>query len=806
MIKNMVVVDDETRELLNLLAGIHEHLTEFPCSIYLHGKRISGSDHRLSRTPLCGAIEKMGFGGVCQEHYVSSTNKMKTATTVICPVGLHCLMSPISVAKAVVGCIVTGPFVFTDREQESSKKLKRFCRTQKLDDSQVTDISQLHSDTIVRVRSTDLYADALRVISRIAHNIMTFAESRNKYLSRTSLGQLYSSHELLNLATAIVADGTELADLYKSKRLDEVRERLDTIASSCLTLDGKLNRFISQEYEELRDLGEKQNICDIVAEIANTFEGLASKKGLVFEINGPTNELYSFGSREKMRTILSNLVENAVKYSHYGRENNRIEINIISLTKDIMIEVINFGRGIPRIETYDVVKPHKRGYFSRTKPGSGLGLSQAKELIEELGGSMPFPESRPIKKGYFRTHFKFFLPIYSDADFQNEKKSTSKRSYDEMEDSALKTVQSILMIFERRTGIPLIGDISGKSLPSSKRMKRALDKCKLELESGYCAQECDSIPSSLEEDEPFVYRCPGGKKILRADVGTDPERAFGYVRSGPLDNDPKFQETAETKTLSLLTDATLHVWNIMNQCHLERKKWAEETSNTFHSLKTPLTLILVDSAILLDYNLECDDNYDRLVLIGHNCMKLNFGVGNLRGAYSMIKLPPHQRGGVDIVSLLKQALEIYDEEIRDKVLEVAVDIPKTRLRAWGQSDNILRAIANLVDNAVHYCPTPSLHKEFKAPGRIEVSLKDGKKACLSLINTSYPFDFSGVNILEKGVRPANVHHWAPGSLGIGLSETEDILRHYGHGISVNHFAVDDEVFTRFDVFLKKEER
>jgi two-component system sensor histidine kinase KdpD len=101
--------------------------------------------------------------------------------------------------------------------------------------------------------------------------------------------------------------------------------------------------------------------------------------------------------------VLTNLVENAAKYSPEGKE---IKISAFKQDDQIVIQVKDEGLGIPTDDVQHIFDKFYRGSQSQYSEGTGMGLAIAKGIIESHGGKI-WVEST-IGKG---TSFYFVIPI-----------------------------------------------------------------------------------------------------------------------------------------------------------------------------------------------------------------------------------------------------------------------------------------------------------------------------------------------------------------------------------------------------------
>ena len=91
------------------------------------------------------------------------------------------------------------------------------------------------------------------------------------------------------------------------------------------------------------------------------------------------------GDRERLRQVLANLVDNAIKYSPAG------ENVVVSARADngrVFVDVADRGPGIPREQHRMIFEKFGRANTPSAKPGTGLGLFIARSIAEAHGGSL----------------------------------------------------------------------------------------------------------------------------------------------------------------------------------------------------------------------------------------------------------------------------------------------------------------------------------------------------------------------------------------------------------------------------------
>jgi two-component system, OmpR family, sensor histidine kinase KdpD len=97
------------------------------------------------------------------------------------------------------------------------------------------------------------------------------------------------------------------------------------------------------------------------------------------------------GDRERLRQVLSNLIDNAVKYSPAGDE---VEVVATPENGTVRISVSDRGPGIPEDQQVLIFEKFGRADVPGSKPGTGLGLFIARSIAEAHGGRLEV-RSRP---------------------------------------------------------------------------------------------------------------------------------------------------------------------------------------------------------------------------------------------------------------------------------------------------------------------------------------------------------------------------------------------------------------------------
>ena len=136
---------------------------------------------------------------------------------------------------------------------------------------------------------------------------------------------------------------------------------------------------------------------DVCKEIATSFTVRAGDKNLEFKLELPDRALSEMTTdRGRLVEVISNLVDNAIKYTNHGG----ITMRVKELEDVMRVEISDTGIGVPATEIPFLFAKFSRGKdISRLNAsGTGLGLHYAKKVIEALKGKV-WVESEGEGKG-----------------------------------------------------------------------------------------------------------------------------------------------------------------------------------------------------------------------------------------------------------------------------------------------------------------------------------------------------------------------------------------------------------------------
>jgi signal transduction histidine kinase len=129
--------------------------------------------------------------------------------------------------------------------------------------------------------------------------------------------------------------------------------------------------------------------AQLIQQTVDLYEDLAEERGITI-ITNAAGELSVSVDRNRMRQVLANLLDNAVKYTPAG---GRIEIATTRDGSDAVLSVSDTGIGITPDELPHIFDRLYRGDKSRSARGLGLGLSLVKAIVGAHGGRVTVQSS-----------------------------------------------------------------------------------------------------------------------------------------------------------------------------------------------------------------------------------------------------------------------------------------------------------------------------------------------------------------------------------------------------------------------------
>jgi two-component system, OmpR family, sensor kinase len=275
------------------------------------------------------------------------------------------------------------------------------------------------------LRPVDRMVEAARRISaeRLAERVEEtgagdeldrLAQTFNRMLSRLDAAfqqvRRFSADASHELQTPLTALRGELEVALRSSRTPEeyqetLKSALEEIERIARLVEGLLI-LARAESGALRMDRRPVDLAELVEEVYWRLKVLADERSVDLRMTG-LEPVTVTGDRDRLRRLLVNLVDNAVKYTGPG---GQVGLSVAREGERVRVEVSDTGRGIPLEEQEQIFQPFFRSEAVLSEQGSGLGLSIARSIALAHGGELSV-ESEPGKGSTFRVG----LPVETQA-------------------------------------------------------------------------------------------------------------------------------------------------------------------------------------------------------------------------------------------------------------------------------------------------------------------------------------------------------------------------------------------------------
>lgn len=194
------------------------------------------------------------------------------------------------------------------------------------------------------------------------------------------------AHDLRSPVTRM--RGAAETTLTGDQDLADYQEMAGMVVEECDRLVSMINTMLEIAETDVgagADSSSAVDMCLVARDASELFGEVAQEKGLHLGIDCPETPLTVPGDRSRLQRAVSNLIDNAVKFTPAG---GHILIRVTGTPGHVAIAILDDGPGLEAKDQDRIFERFYRGDRSRSTPGNGLGLSLVKAVVKAHAGEI----------------------------------------------------------------------------------------------------------------------------------------------------------------------------------------------------------------------------------------------------------------------------------------------------------------------------------------------------------------------------------------------------------------------------------
>ncbi|MFQ5412820.1 MAG: nitrogen regulation protein NR(II) [Phycisphaerae bacterium] len=199
------------------------------------------------------------------------------------------------------------------------------------------------------------------------------------------------AHELRNPLSTLMVNLRLLAEDLRDEHgdADALRRRallkLEVVRREAERLQGLFDEFLNLT-GTCRFHLIRVNVREVVSRLATFIEPMARSRGVVLQVDGPSDALYVSADEDQLSQALLNIALNALEAMPDG---GTLRIGVRRDGAGVALTMSDTGAGIAPEDASRIMRP----FFSTKARGTGLGLSITRRIVAGHGGSLSFESS-----------------------------------------------------------------------------------------------------------------------------------------------------------------------------------------------------------------------------------------------------------------------------------------------------------------------------------------------------------------------------------------------------------------------------
>jgi two-component system phosphate regulon sensor histidine kinase PhoR len=243
----------------------------------------------------------------------------------------------------------------------------------------IEELNDLKTGTVLNKEIYNITEELYLIARRTMHELETakiFKVNRNEFMGNVA-HELRTPIFAIQLSLETLLDGAindEKVNVDFISRAFNQTKRLKELVDDLITI----SKFETGVKMSKRYFGISNSIHKTIDEL----KALAEVRNVSLEFDSSVaNGVSVFGDEERLKQVLINLIDNAIKYTS---ENGYVKVSLDIKEKEVIVSIEDNGIGIPKRDLPRIFERFYRVDKTRSRDvgGSGLGLSIVKHILE----------------------------------------------------------------------------------------------------------------------------------------------------------------------------------------------------------------------------------------------------------------------------------------------------------------------------------------------------------------------------------------------------------------------------------------
>ena len=238
-----------------------------------------------------------------------------------------------------------------------------------------------------------------RLVASAVQNIRAYDSERHTVEELRRLSALRAdfvslvSHEMRSPMAAVIGAARTLQQRWRELSPDQRESFLALIGDETARLAGLIGDVLDTSRIEAGTFSYRFGEVDIATLVRDSVTTAAIGQDEIPVVTDISTVPVVRGDADRLRQVVGNLIDNAVKYSPAGEQ---VQVRVAPFDGSVLVAVTDRGPGIERTDQRLIFEKFGRVAGPQAKPGTGLGLYIARSIAEAHGGTLDVASSRGL--------------------------------------------------------------------------------------------------------------------------------------------------------------------------------------------------------------------------------------------------------------------------------------------------------------------------------------------------------------------------------------------------------------------------